>query len=71
MCWLITLAPLGGYIQTNRLWLCPGGRKSLDAYGDNYAWSRAQNVIGSAGSDAAVFFFDAGCSKLFMPHTFP
>jgi prepilin-type N-terminal cleavage/methylation domain-containing protein len=43
----------GGYIQTNRLWLCPVGRKSLDAYGDNYAWSRAQNVIGSAGSDAA------------------
>jgi prepilin-type N-terminal cleavage/methylation domain-containing protein len=43
----------GGYLQTNRLWLCPVGRKSLDVYGDNYAWSRAQNVIGTGGSDAA------------------
>ena len=43
----------GGYVQTNRLWLCPVGRKSLEAFGDNYAWSRAQNVIGTGGSDAA------------------
>ena len=43
----------GGYVPTNRVWLCPVGRKSLDVYGDNYAWSRAQNVISTAGSDAA------------------
>ena len=41
------------YVQTNRLWLCPVGRKSLATYGNNYAWSRAQNVIGPGGSAPA------------------
>jgi prepilin-type N-terminal cleavage/methylation domain-containing protein/prepilin-type processing-associated H-X9-DG protein len=41
------------YVPTNRIWLCPCGRKSLEAFGVNYAWSRAQNLIGLTGSDAA------------------
>jgi prepilin-type N-terminal cleavage/methylation domain-containing protein len=42
-----------GYLPTNRVWRCLSGRKNLDQYGVNYAWSRAQNVIGAAGTDAA------------------
>ena len=41
------------YVPTNRVWLCPGGRGNLQSNGVNYAWSRAQNVIGTGGSDAA------------------
>lgn len=43
-----------GYIPTNsQVWLCPAGRASLKTNGVNYAWSRAQNLIGPAGSAAA------------------
>jgi prepilin-type N-terminal cleavage/methylation domain-containing protein len=42
------------YVRTNQyLWMCPAGRQSLATNQVNYAWSRAQNVIGSGGSDAA------------------
>lgn len=40
------------YCPTNRVWLCPAGRMVL-TNGVNYAWSRAQNVVGTAGSQAA------------------
>ena len=41
------------YCPTNRVWMCPTGRKTLGSNGVNYAWSRAQNLVGAAGSDAA------------------
>lgn len=41
------------YSPTNRVWLCPAGRKSLHSNAVNYAWSRAQNLIGTNGSAAA------------------
>ncbi|MFN7140827.1 MAG: type II secretion system protein, partial [Limisphaerales bacterium] len=41
------------YVPTNRLWLCPAGRKTLTTNGVNYAWSRAQTVAGENGSAAA------------------
>lgn len=41
------------YCPTNRVWMCPAGRKTLAPNGVNYAWSRAQNVIGADGSTAA------------------
>ncbi len=41
------------YSTTNRVWLCPVGRKTTDTNGVNYAWSRAQNLIGENGSTAA------------------
>jgi prepilin-type N-terminal cleavage/methylation domain-containing protein/prepilin-type processing-associated H-X9-DG protein len=41
------------YVPTNRVWLCPAGRKTLLTNGVNYAWSQAQNLVGSGGSDAA------------------
>jgi len=41
------------YVLTNKLWMCPAGRASLATNLVNYAWSRAQNVIGPAGSDNA------------------
>ena len=41
------------YSTTNKVWLCPAGRKSLHSNGVNYAWSRAQNLVGTAGSDQA------------------
>jgi prepilin-type N-terminal cleavage/methylation domain-containing protein/prepilin-type processing-associated H-X9-DG protein len=41
------------YCPTNRVWMCPSGRKTLGSNGVNYAWSRAQNLVGTAGSDAA------------------
>jgi prepilin-type N-terminal cleavage/methylation domain-containing protein/prepilin-type processing-associated H-X9-DG protein len=41
------------YVRTNKIWLCPSGRASLTTNEVNYAWSRAQNVIGTAGSDTA------------------
>lgn len=37
-------ALLQRYTTTNRVWLCPSGRKSLAQYGVNYAWSRANNL---------------------------
>ncbi len=53
------LDPLGlpgyfaNYVPTNRLWLCPAGRKTLVSNGVNYAWSRAQNLVGETGSQEA------------------
>jgi prepilin-type N-terminal cleavage/methylation domain-containing protein/prepilin-type processing-associated H-X9-DG protein len=41
------------YSTTNRVWLCPVGRKTINTNGVNYAWSRAQNLIGERGSTAA------------------
>ena len=41
------------YCPTNRVWMCPAGRKTLGSNGVNYAWSRAQNLIGTNGSAAA------------------
>jgi prepilin-type N-terminal cleavage/methylation domain-containing protein/prepilin-type processing-associated H-X9-DG protein len=41
------------YLPTNRVWSCPAGRKTLATNGVNYAWSRAQNLIGDNGSQAA------------------
>lgn len=41
------------YCPTNRVWMCPTGRKTLGSNGVNYAWSRAQNLVGESGSDAA------------------
>jgi prepilin-type N-terminal cleavage/methylation domain-containing protein/prepilin-type processing-associated H-X9-DG protein len=41
------------YCPTNRVWMCPSGRKTLSTNGVNYAWSRAQNLIGSNSSSAA------------------
>lgn len=41
------------YCPTNRVWMCPAGRKTLETNGVNYAWSRAQNLIGTNGSSAA------------------
>jgi prepilin-type N-terminal cleavage/methylation domain-containing protein len=41
------------YVYTNQLWMCPAGRASLATNKVNYAWSRAQNLIGTAGSDPA------------------
>jgi prepilin-type N-terminal cleavage/methylation domain-containing protein/prepilin-type processing-associated H-X9-DG protein len=40
------------YCPTNRTWMCPAGRRVL-TNGVNYAWSRAQNVVGEAGSESA------------------
>ena len=33
-----------GKIKGGKVWLCPGGRPTLEAYGNNYAWSRADAV---------------------------
>jgi prepilin-type N-terminal cleavage/methylation domain-containing protein/prepilin-type processing-associated H-X9-DG protein len=41
------------YSTTNRVWMCPAGRKTLESNGVNYAWSRAQNLVGTNGSAAA------------------
>jgi prepilin-type N-terminal cleavage/methylation domain-containing protein/prepilin-type processing-associated H-X9-DG protein len=41
------------YCPTNRVWMCPSGRKTLGSNGVSYAWSRAQNLVGTGGSDAA------------------
>ena len=41
------------YVQTNKVWLCPAGRKTLVTNGVNYAWSRAQNLVSESGSDQA------------------
>lgn len=41
------------YCPTNRVWMCPSGRRTLETNGVNYAWSRAQNLIGTNGSDRA------------------
>ena len=41
------------YCTTNPVWLCPGGRTMLQSNGVNYAWSLAQNLVGSSGSSAA------------------
>ncbi len=41
------------YCSTNRVWVCPTGRRTLSSNGVNYAWSRAQNLIGPNGSNAA------------------
>jgi prepilin-type N-terminal cleavage/methylation domain-containing protein/prepilin-type processing-associated H-X9-DG protein len=41
------------YCPTNKVWMCPAGRKTLATNGVNYAWSRAQNVVGPDGSNAA------------------
>lgn len=41
------------YSPTNRVWLCPAGRKTLRQNGVNYSWSRAQNLVGEGGSDDA------------------
>ncbi len=41
------------YCPTNRVWLCPAGRKTTTTNGVNYAWSRAQNLIGASGSEGA------------------
>ena len=40
------------YCPTNRVWMCPAGRQIL-TNGVNYAWSRAQNVVGVGGSEPA------------------
>lgn len=41
------------YVPTNRLWMCPRGRKTLKQFGVNYAWSRAQNLVAETGGAAA------------------
>jgi prepilin-type N-terminal cleavage/methylation domain-containing protein len=41
------------YVPTNQIWLCPAGRPTLKVFGNNYAWSMAQNLISSNSSDAA------------------
>lgn len=41
------------YVPTNKVWLCPAGRKTLVQNGVNYAWSRAQNLTGEQGGEAA------------------
>lgn len=41
------------YVPTNRIWMCPVGRKYLESNGVNYAWSRAQNLVSENGSDDA------------------
>ncbi|HEX5222823.1 MAG TPA: prepilin-type N-terminal cleavage/methylation domain-containing protein [Verrucomicrobiae bacterium] len=41
------------YVPTNNLWMCPAGRKTLMQNGVNYAWSRAQNLVGLQGGEAA------------------
>jgi prepilin-type N-terminal cleavage/methylation domain-containing protein/prepilin-type processing-associated H-X9-DG protein len=42
------------YVATNsKAWLCPAGRPMLLTNGVNYAWSRASNLIGPAGSNPA------------------
>jgi prepilin-type processing-associated H-X9-DG protein len=42
-----------GYCPTNKVWMCPAGRKTLSSNGVNYAWSRAQNLINSNNSTGA------------------
>ena len=49
------------YCPTNRVWLCPAGRPIL-TNGVNYAWSRAQNVAGTGGSESAF----AKMSQIFV-----
>lgn len=44
---------LSMYVSTNSLWLCPAGRKTLATNGVNYAWSRAQTLTSTNGSDQA------------------
>jgi len=39
--------------QNGGVWLCPAGRDLLRTNGVNYAWSRAQNLVGPGGSAAA------------------
>lgn len=41
------------YCTTNRVWVCPIGRKTLGSNGVNYAWSRSQNLVGTNGSTTA------------------
>lgn len=41
------------YVPTNRVWICPAGRRQLAEHGVNYAWSLAQNVVGETGSQTA------------------
>jgi prepilin-type N-terminal cleavage/methylation domain-containing protein/prepilin-type processing-associated H-X9-DG protein len=50
------------YVPTNRLWMCPTGRKTLGSNGVNYAWSRAQNLVGEGGSTRAF----AAMSRTFV-----
>ncbi len=33
-----------GYLVNKTVWLSPGGRPELNKYGNNYAWSRSNNV---------------------------
>jgi len=41
------------YVPTNRVWLCPTGRKTLLTNGVNYAWSRAQSLVSENGTTVA------------------
>ncbi len=41
------------YCATNEMWLCPANRKDLIVHRNNYAWSRAQNLVSENGSEAA------------------
>ncbi len=56
------------YSTTNRVWMCPGGRSTLASNGVNYAWSLAQNVVGSAGASKA---FNAMSSTFVVYDNYP
>jgi prepilin-type processing-associated H-X9-DG protein len=59
-CYRVVTDPMGmpGYLRdystTNHVWLCPGGRGVLSSNGVNYAWSLAQNVVGTGGANNAI-----------------
>jgi type II secretory pathway pseudopilin PulG len=36
---------LRDYLPNMKVWLCPAGRPNLKQFGNNYAWSRAANVV--------------------------
>jgi prepilin-type N-terminal cleavage/methylation domain-containing protein/prepilin-type processing-associated H-X9-DG protein len=58
-CYRLVADPLGmpsflkDYTTLSRVWLCPAGRGMLSTNGVNYAWSLAQNVVGTNGANAA------------------
>lgn len=41
------------YTPTNKVWICPAGRPQLEEFRVNFAWSLAQNLVGSNGSSQA------------------
>ncbi|MCS7091517.1 MAG: type II secretion system protein [Verrucomicrobiota bacterium] len=56
------------YCPTNRVWMCPAGRRTLSSNGVNYAWSRAQGLISSNSSNYA---FDRMSSMFVVWDNYP